>query len=134
MAITPITSTGITGIGATAAAPTTGTTPPAAGGNAAIGTGYSATPSAEGGGLLDDIGTAVSSVASSAVNGLVSMAAKMKGDQDAQINGMMASEGTSFDPTKLQAIMAQSTQMEMTMQLAQKIQEKNDNAASVWLR
>ena len=116
------------------AAPTTpqpGTTPAA--GNAAINTTY--TPnvspsmdvgSAAGGGLLEDAANAVTRLTAFAQT-------KMDSVQD-KINGLFASEGGEIDAAKLQIYSQEMSSYEMMMQMAAKIQEKEERAISVWLR
>lgn len=91
-------------------------------GNAAVGTTFDPAPVTGGG----DVGDAISR--------LVAGAHQMWQDVSNQIASGNTSEGQPLDAAKLQAYSSKMTVYEMTMQMAAKLQEKEERAASVWLR
>lgn len=123
----PITTTGVPGAAAVAA-PVAGHQAQAISSpNAQVQTGYSATPAAtSGGGLAQDIGSAVSR--------LTQFAQTKMEEVNTKISALFNSEGGPIDAAKLQAYNSEMSKYEMTMQAAAKIQEKQDQAIQVWLR
>lgn len=128
----PLATAGIPG--ARAAAPQAAITAPAASvqaqsvgsPNAAVATSFQpANNGVIGGGLTQDVGNAVSRLASFAQGKMDDVQRRMQGE--------MASTG-AIDPGKLQSYNMEMSKYEMIMQMAAKIQEKEERAASVWLR
>jgi len=121
---------------ATAATPPAASTAPAGAAAIAAGspaartsTGFDATPvdtSAAGGGLGDALLSGVAKIAAFANKGMQSIEAAIQGD-------MTANEGT-IDPAKMQQYSMKMSSYENMMQLAAKIQEKQDASIQVWLR
>jgi 5-hydroxyisourate hydrolase-like protein (transthyretin family) len=72
------------------------------------------------------MGNAVSKLAAFAQNSMTNVQKAMQADMTAN-NGQV-------DPAKLQQYSMQMSTYEMIMQMAQKIQEKQEAATQVWLR
>jgi hypothetical protein len=113
----PLPTTGVPGAQAAPPAPAAA---PTSGGNAAISTGYSSSPA--------NFGTDVTD----AVTRLTAFAQdQMKATQDA-IQAEFSSEGEPLNAAKLQIYSQRMSMYEMSMQMAAKIQEKEENAKRVW--
>ena len=86
-----------------------------------------ATTEASGGGAIGDaLLSGIGRIAAFASNGMKSIEAAIQGD--------MASGGGEVDPAKMQQYAMKMSSYETMMQLAAKLQEKQDNAIQVWLR
>jgi hypothetical protein len=83
--------------------------------------------SASGGGAISDaLNNGVAKIAAFAQNGMKSIEQAIQGD--------MAANNGQVDPAKMQQYTMQMSTFEEIMQMAAKIQEKQDRAAQVWLQ
>jgi hypothetical protein len=131
--ITPISSTAASlGTTAPAAAVPTTVTAPVAGAqattpNASVATTYSPdTAVVGGGGLSDFVGNAISKIATMAQNSMNKV--------QSQLTNEMTANGGNVEPARLQQINQQMSTYQMMMEMAAKIQDKQEQAAQVWLR
>jgi hypothetical protein len=82
---------------------------------------------ASGGGAISDaLNNGVAKIAAFAQNGMKSIEQAIQGD--------MAANNGQVDPAKMQQYTMQMSTFEQIMQMAAKIQEKQDRAAQVWLQ
>lgn len=126
----PVASTGVPGVSPTPT--TTAATAPVAGTqalgspNANVATAYDPTPVTGGGAVSDFVGNAVGRLTAFAAGSMDRIQKAMEGD--------MTANGGQIDPARLQKYNMEMSTYEMIMQMAAKIQEKQENAAAVWLR
>lgn len=121
----------IASLGAT---PSTAVSPQAVASNAAAVTSHtfgapiaSNLASAQSGGPISDaLQNGVAKIAAFAQNGIKSIEQAIQGD--------MAANNGQVDPAKMQQYTMQMSTFEMIMQMAAKIQEKQERAAQVWLQ
>lgn len=81
---------------------------------------------AGGGAISDALQNGVAKIAAFAQNGIKSIEQAIQGD--------MAANNGQVDPAKMQQYTMQMSTFEMIMQMAAKIQEKQERAAQVWLQ
>jgi hypothetical protein len=82
---------------------------------------------ASGGGAISDaLQNGVAKIAAFAQNGITRIQQSIQGD--------MAANNGQIDPAKMQQYTMQMSTFEMIMQMAAKIQEKQERAAQVWLQ
>jgi hypothetical protein len=81
---------------------------------------------AGGGPISDALQNGVAKIAAFAQNGIKSIEQAIQGD--------MAANNGQVDPAKMQQYTMQMSTFEMIMQMAAKIQEKQERAAQVWLQ
>lgn len=94
--------------------------------NAQVATGYSPAP-VEGGGVISEfVGNAISKIATMAQNSMNSV--------QSQLTAEMTANGGAVEPARLQQINQQMSTYQMMMEMAAKIQQKQDDAVRVWLR
>ncbi len=79
-----------------------------------------------GGGIGDALLSGIGRITAFANNGMKAIEAAIQGD--------MTSGGGEVDPAKMQQYAMKMSSYETMMQLAAKMQEKQDNAIQVWLR
>lgn len=129
---TPVTGGGTTPNYAAAAAATGGTQQQVRAATTAVSNQFGApiandmANAAGGGAISNALQNGVSKIAAFAQNGI-------KGIQQA-IQGDMASSNGQVDPAKMQQYTMQMSTFEMIMQMAAKIQEKQERASQVWLQ
>jgi len=99
--------------------------------NAAVTTGYDPTPAAAtGGGAVGDfVGSAVANLTRLAAGSFERLTTNMNAAAAAA-----SAKGENLSAADVQKYQAQMSSYELMMQLAAKIQEKQDAAAQVWLR
>lgn len=84
------------------------------------------TTAAGGGSISNALNNGVAKIAAFAQNGIKSIEQAIQGD--------MAANNGQVDPAKMQQYTMQMSTFEMIMQMAAKIQEKQERAAQVWLQ
>lgn len=122
-------------IAALGATPSTAVNPQAVASNAAAVTSRTfgapiasnlASASTGGGAISDALQNGVAKIAAFAQNGIKSIEQAIQGD--------MAANNGQVDPAKMQQYTMQMSTFEMIMQMAAKIQEKQERATQVWLQ